>query len=303
MYEDLFSKRGLSLDRLKALVDVEAAGSISRAVGGDTVRQSLYSRQLKELEAFFEVELTKRQGRGLRLTEAGTALARLAREQFIGLSDFQEVWADKPQTYSIGAGDSLLHWLFMPAAPQIAKDHPEIRFSLHNHRSVEIVEMLSDLTLDFGIIREKALRKPLKSANLGVVSYSLFVPEALLGRKRGAKAEWILENLPLATQANDSTFHDTLEAAARDAGVSLKIQLYCESFPEAAEALRNASHAAILPTIAGKAFAAGPFIEYDFSLLKKVSRPVVLAWNQRLMNIRASADRVRETIEMACRIF
>ena len=71
------------------MVEVCSVGSISKAVGGDSVLRSLYSRQLKELEDYFGVELTRRKGRGLVITEKGHTLAQIAREQFQGLSDFR----------------------------------------------------------------------------------------------------------------------------------------------------------------------------------------------------------------------
>ena len=46
MFEHLFSERGLSLDRLKTLIEVARAGSIAGAARGDSARQSLYSRQI-----------------------------------------------------------------------------------------------------------------------------------------------------------------------------------------------------------------------------------------------------------------
>ena len=60
MFARLFAESGLSLDRLKALVEVGAAGSIVKAADGDPVKQSQYSRQIKELEDFFRVKLLER---------------------------------------------------------------------------------------------------------------------------------------------------------------------------------------------------------------------------------------------------
>ena len=64
MFEHLFAERGLSLDRLKTLIEVAKAGSIAAAARGDSARQSLYSRQIKELEEFFGVELASGGCRG-----------------------------------------------------------------------------------------------------------------------------------------------------------------------------------------------------------------------------------------------
>ena len=60
MFNELLSEGGLSLDRLKNFCAVAEAGGIARVAGGDPAKQSLYSRQLRELEQFFGAELTRR---------------------------------------------------------------------------------------------------------------------------------------------------------------------------------------------------------------------------------------------------
>jgi DNA-binding transcriptional LysR family regulator len=62
MFESLFAKDRLSLERIRTLVEVSRAGSISQAAPGDVTHQSQYSRQLKELEQFFGTELATRYG-------------------------------------------------------------------------------------------------------------------------------------------------------------------------------------------------------------------------------------------------
>ncbi len=70
MFENLFAERGLSLDRLKVLIEVRDAGSNAQAAPGDPVRQSQYSRQLRELSEFFGCEVAQRRGKILKLTTA-----------------------------------------------------------------------------------------------------------------------------------------------------------------------------------------------------------------------------------------
>ena len=94
MFADLLSRGGLSLDRLQSFCAVAAEGGITKAAQGDPVRQSLFSRQIKELEEFFGVELVRRKGRGIALTEAGEQLHALARERLLRLSDFERATRD-----------------------------------------------------------------------------------------------------------------------------------------------------------------------------------------------------------------
>ena len=92
------------------------AGSIAKAAPGNITRQSLISRQLRELEEFFGAELTVRRGKTLVLSPAGRRLAVLIREQFRDLSDFQKEQRGDSRSFRIGAGASLLEWLVVPVA-------------------------------------------------------------------------------------------------------------------------------------------------------------------------------------------
>src|SRR5436190_1180932 len=96
MFDRLLSRRGLSFDRLRSLVDFAETGSITRAARGDPNRQSQYSRQIKELEQFFGIELTQRRGKGIALTEAGKRLVLIARETFLSLNDFEGTNRNQP---------------------------------------------------------------------------------------------------------------------------------------------------------------------------------------------------------------
>ena len=89
MFEELFSRSGLSLDRLRSFLSFAQAGSIAKAAPGDVNLQSQISRQISELETFFATELTVRRGKSLSLTAAGQRLAVLIRQQLQDLDDFQ----------------------------------------------------------------------------------------------------------------------------------------------------------------------------------------------------------------------
>src|SRR5215468_3942148 len=105
----IFSRTGLSLERLRTFCLVaDAAGSIAVAAGRNAVKQSQFSRQIKELEQHFEVELVRRAGKTLVLTAAGLALARVAREQLGALEDYERACRKVPITFSLGAGDTLV---------------------------------------------------------------------------------------------------------------------------------------------------------------------------------------------------
>src|SRR5713101_6780210 len=123
MYSKLFAESGLSLDRLKALLEVGAAGSIVKAANGDPVRQSQYSRQIKELEDFFRSRLIERQGKGTRLTANGKELARISRFFMLGLSNFQRGCLAEEQTFRIGASATFIRRFLLPvlSSPKVLR--------------------------------------------------------------------------------------------------------------------------------------------------------------------------------------
>src|ERR1017187_2587023 len=128
MFDLLFSERGLSLDRLRVLIEVHDAGSIARTAPGDAVRHSQYSRQLRELSEFFGCEVTHRRGKVLKLTPEGASLAELVRPLLRGLEDFHSECRNERSVFNIAAGDSLIHWLVIPRLGGLLKTLPDIRF-------------------------------------------------------------------------------------------------------------------------------------------------------------------------------
>jgi len=293
MYKDLFSKNGLSFERLTALLEIAEAGSISRAVGGDPVRQSLYSRQVKELESFFGVELTRRNGQKLMMTEAGEELVRMVREQFIGLLDFKRLNENQQLNVNIGAGDSLLHWVVIPALSKLETRFPNISASLKNLRGADIVEGLGNMTIDLGLLRPSRITPPLKCLMIGTLEYGFYVPARLF--KKGATAVELLSKLPMAIVTSTS-FGNNLKNASLASGFSINVRLHCQTFPEAAHALKSGEFTAILPKPAE--------IELDMAGVKRVkvdflspmAREIAIAWNPRLLNMRPAVQRYLEAL-------
>src|SRR5678815_4497220 len=106
MFESLFAEGGLSLERLKVLIEVHDAGSIAKATAGDAVRQSQYSRQLREISEYFGCEVAQRRGKLLKLTDEGIRLADMSRQFLRCLTDFRAECRTERIVFNVGAGDS-----------------------------------------------------------------------------------------------------------------------------------------------------------------------------------------------------
>ena len=296
MFEKLFARRGLSLDRLRVLCEVAEAGGLAKAAPNDPTRQSQFSRQLKELEDFFEVELTRRQGKGLCLTKAGEELALNARGLLQGLQDLQLRWTDQPPTFSIGAGESLLAWLLLPNLGVAAKNMPAANFKMCNLRTAEIVAGLQDLSLDFGLVRKGAAPSTLATYPIGKIQYALYCPKELL--KKGTKSDFdsVFEQVPLALLNGDGEFIRDLKAWVEKGRISILVKLECESFSQACNAVRTGQYAAILPTLAARDLPPEKFVQLPLPFMKG-ARAICLAWNPRTLRLRASAPKVADFLK------
>lgn len=299
MFDSLFSERGLSLDRLKVLIEVRDAGSIAQAAPGDPVRQSQYSRQLRELSEFFGCEVAQRRGKILKLTAQGERLAELAREQLRSLEDFRSECRQESVAFTIGAGDSLIQWLVIPRLGGVLAEFPGSHFATANLRTNEIVQQLTDCRLDFGIIRKNAIAPGLKSVSLGIVSYVALVPDRLAGAKKKPTLRQALAELPLATQTTDGQFTGGLRGIAKAFGMPFTPALACQSFPQTLAALRSGSFWAVVPEIAARDLPAGTAHRIADPELRQLDREAMLAWNPRLIRVRRNAAKIAVRLQHA----
>ena len=285
-------ERGLSFDRLRSLVEVGQAGSIAKAVHGDGVRQSQYSRQMKELEEFFGVELTRKRGKVLVLTTAGRELARMATETFSAFENFRTESRNIPRRFTLGAGDSLHYWIVTPIWEAAVKEQKPWLFAMENLRNNEVATKLLDMSLDIGVLRRSAIVSDvLKWKPLIRLGYAFYIPRELVKKGKGTDLEWLIDNVPLATLAYDSSFYVMLENCCAGAKIKLEVAFKTASFPFAQHLLKTRQCMAVLPEICERNLDKS-FIKIQPPAFKKLERDIVLAWNPRLAAVRPAARAV-----------
>jgi DNA-binding transcriptional LysR family regulator len=299
MFAELLSEGGLSLDRLQSFCLVAQAGGVTKAAKGNPAKQSLFSRQIKELEEFFGAELMRRKGRGIVLTAAGERLNVLARESFASLLDFKSACKGLPVEIVVGAGESVIDWVLMPRLAEVRNKLPNVRLKFLNLTTSEMVRRLADGTIDFGVMRKDVAARPLQCVSLGVMGYSLFLPKGLRGSRPGAKA---LDGLPLATLEGEGSFRRQLSVLARNNRLSLKIEIECASFPLVARAVATGSVAAILPSVAALDLAPLGVQEVKIGMFDSLKRELCVAWTPRLLRIRPALEKVSEVLPQVLQI-
>lgn len=297
MFDSLFAQGGLSLDRLKILIEVHDAGSIAQAAPRDPARQSQFSRQLRELSEFFGCEVAKRQGKFLKLTLEGIRIAEMAREFLRNVDDFHTECRNERFVFKVAAGDSLLQWLVIPQMGRILHKQAQARFSTVNLRTLDIMNQVADSRVDFGLVRRSALGTGMDSAPLGTLSYVAVVPKRLVQKKKAATLTNFFTDYPIAMQTTEGEFTNRLRAMAVSAGADLQPALACQSFPQVFAAVKSELFAAVLPEIAVRELSANTFTIISAKHLRDLEREIILIWNQRVIEIRPSARRILAQLE------
>lgn len=304
MFDDLFSRSGLSLDRLRSFLSLSHAGSIARAAPGDVTRQSQISRQISELEAFFGTELTVRRGKTLALSEAGKRLALLIQQQLQDLDDFRTEQSQARKTFTLGAGASVLDWLVVPAFHGVRSALGQATLRLEGMRSRSVVDAVREGRLDFGIVREDAIPSGTGTGTRPLVklTFHLCIPKKLV--KKGTPeahltrpAFW--QTLPFTAGNGDGQLDHALREAMREAGVDFRPVVECQSMRQARQLILQGECAGILPSLGLTALSARDTHILKFPPLKRHGRHLVLHWNERQMRRRGVDMRQIDTVREA----
>lgn len=285
MFPRLFAAGGLSFDRLRALLEVGASGGISKAAEGDPVKQSQYSRQIRELEDFFCVKLVERHGKGVRLTENGKELARIGRFFLLGLSNFQRGCLADDQVFRVAGSPTVIERFLMPVLSQRSARERKLRFTVESLPDDEIERRLHDLTIDFAIVTAETLSRPLKLQMLGEWRLYLWVPRGLKLSEQEALREFKARELPLVV-AREAAEHRLATAEGYEP------MIVCDDFLQAAAALSGQTAATLLPDFLRPA--TKPVVSLCCGDIGAPTLRYSLAWNPRLLRLNAHSVRVRD---------
>ncbi|MBE2275309.1 MAG: LysR family transcriptional regulator [Rhodobacteraceae bacterium] len=149
--------RGLKLSHLRLMAEILATGQLSHAAERLGLAQPAASRLLAEAERLTGRPLHSRDGRGLRLTAAGEALARRAARIQIELSDaareMTEAGSGTEGLVRIGAVTGPALNRVLPAVRDLTARHPGLRFEVTVGTSPPLCDQLLAGRLDFAIGR------------------------------------------------------------------------------------------------------------------------------------------------------
>lgn len=287
MFKNLIGKKNLSIDRLASLCHIAEAGSISAATGDDANRQSLFSRQIKELQTFLGIELLDRHSKPYRLTEQGLQLSRICRNYLSALDEFVATCKSQPSRLVVGAGESHIQWLLIPGVlPRLRAAMPDTRIVFRNLRTEATVAALLDGKIDLGFVRRDAVPKTLKARGRFDQGYRLFMPKKFRAKLEAPVSLGDLEKYPMAVLEGSGRFRNILGSLARDAGVTLDFQTECSSSTQVAQLVSLEQCCAILPSFARSQLAPSTIDDFPLKGFETLNRTLCFAWNPKRAAIR-----------------
>lgn len=120
------------LNALRAFEAVARLGSVSQAAEQLHVTHGAVSRQLKALEAHLGIRLFDKDGRGLKLTDAGSRLREVSSDAFDRLRGVcAELRQDSHEApFVLGCSGSLLARWFIPRLGRLNAELPDLRLHL-----------------------------------------------------------------------------------------------------------------------------------------------------------------------------
>jgi DNA-binding transcriptional LysR family regulator len=154
----------------------------------------------------------------------------------------------------------------------------------------EIERRLHDLTLDFGIVGNAAISRPLQTKGLGKWKLQLWVPKTLRIDEAGAQRSFQEQRLPLALARSE------LDGLALPALAKYPAHLACNNFLEAAAALEQQELGAFLPDYLATDNRSTSLVRVRIPKIDSLIFHFHLAWNPRLMRLNHHATRRRDLL-------
>jgi LysR family nitrogen assimilation transcriptional regulator len=239
----------MELESLRLLVSVADHASFTRAATKSGMTQSALSRQVQRLEREFNARLLYRDGRGVKLTEAGKRLVDLGKHIFRSVEELKEdllVASSRFRgTVTLGLPPSFGSAISVALVRRFSKDYPEARL----HVVVAYSGALADW-LEAGQIDVAVLYDVHRSATLLVtplLTEFLYLVQAF---SKGSQKIAKLSELGVGTYvvpSFENGLRKIVNAAATASNVEMKILAEVDSLDATKELVETGNERCVLP--------------------------------------------------------
>lgn len=184
----------IDLNRLKTLIAIVEAGSVSAAAKKLFRTQPAISSQLAQLEAELEVKLFEKQGRKLTLTRAGEDLYKIAGQQISQLEEavlhITKGELSKAGTLRIAAIPDLGHQLILPILKKFKLKFPKIQLQISFGPSELVEEYLLNRRYDIGFVTDVHSNSKFEAEHIAKIENVLVVHKSYLKKNPQAKPKF-----------------------------------------------------------------------------------------------------------------
>ncbi len=259
------------------LSDVEAKGGIRPATNG-SVNENVISTALLELEKALACKVRVHRSSPLRLTAEGLELTKISREFFEKLDDFFRRCRNLSSTVTIGAGDSVAHWLLLPVLANLQNEFltQRLNVSVVAGSTEKLALMLREAQIDLALLGEIGRKeKDWDAASVGNYSYCVVCHEDLLPRQEEF-SDVIPDTIPFAIVREHWGWN--FPKMIFDAGAGPNGTILLETFTHVATLVRTEKFAGILPVSTVSSFSYPKFRSFVPKFLNSTQQELHMVW-------------------------
>jgi len=254
----LTAERLLSLERLRILRAIDTYGSVSAAADVLSVTTSAVSQQMPKLERETGQPLLAKNGRGVRLTDAGRLLSGHA-DRILSLVELARADLEAHRGVAVGelragAFPTAVRGLFPQALRALRAEHPQLRTVVHELEPAESLARLTRGGIDLAVVLDW-YNKPLSLPG-GLAKAPLFddiVDVALpAGHRLEGRAEIDLDELAdddWIAWPDGGFCHEWLLFTLRGKGVEPRIAHHAEEHATVLALVASGLGVAVIPRL------------------------------------------------------
>ncbi len=194
----------ISKSQIKYVLALDKTGSFSEAAGQCFVTQSTLSTMIKKLENQFDFKIFDRKSKPIKLTIEGQNLIsqfKLIHHQFETLEELVQETKDVMHgNLSVGIIPTLAPFLLPLFLDRLVSNYPNIKFSIYEITTNEIISRLKSRDLDIGLLSIPLVEKQLIQKKLFTEEFLIYDASDFKNSKKKYKIEdidlsrlWLLE--------------------------------------------------------------------------------------------------------------
>ncbi|WP_077036386.1 LysR family transcriptional regulator [Pelomonas sp. KK5] len=243
----------MEIKQLQTFSRVAEVGNLTRAAGLLGLTQAALSRQMTQLEAELGVELFRRNGRGLVLTDAGLRLREhvplVMRQLALAERAVRGESGPVRGTIALGLPPSLARTVVIPLIDAFKRQLPDVSLRTVDGLSANLFELVGMGKLDCAVVygqanSDAAQLRPLAEEELYLVSGPAGT-KSRVPPKSIALAD--LAALPLVTAGNSNAVHSVLAAALAQSGHKPQVAHQIENLNAILDLVRQGYGYSVIP--------------------------------------------------------